>query len=198
MYERLQIIFLFYFWSAIVRTYEQLQVICWLWFLECNRSHVRTIANHIFILFLECNRSHVRAIANHIFILFLECNRSHIRTIASHMLIVISRVQLFAHTNDCKSFFIFYFWSAILCTYKQLQVIFLFFWSAIVCTYERLQVIFYFLFLECNHSHVRTIASHILILISGSVPVCMCEHWLIERSEGMDRCSWSYAPHKTL
>src|SRR5882672_4115683 len=84
--------------------------------------------------------------------------------------------------------------------YERLQVIFYFlkFWSAIVRTYERLQVFFFFLFfgvqsfactndcksffvfcfVECNRSHVRTIASH------------------IERSEGMDRWSWSYAPHK--
>ena len=44
--------------------------------------------------------------------------------------------------------------------------------------------------------HVQTIASHIFFFISGSVPVRMCECWLIERSEGMDRWSWSDAPHK--
>ena len=59
------------------------------------------------------------------------------------------------------------------------------------------------------------IASHIFIFISGvqlftctndckpyfffffgECPVRMCEHSLIERSEGMDRWSWSDAPHK--
>ena len=39
--------------------------------------------------------------------------------------------------------------------------------SAIVRMYKRLQIIFLFLFLECNRSHVRTIASHIFIFISG-------------------------------
>ena len=126
---------------------------------------------------------------------FLECNRSHVQTIASHILIVISRVQSFALTNDCKSYFYLYFWSAIICMYKQLQIIFfIHFWSAIICMYKWLQAICWLWFLECNRLHVRTIASH--IFISGSVPVCMCECWLIERSEGMDRWSWSDAPHK--
>ena len=97
-------------------------------------------------------------------------------------------MQSFACTNDCKSYFYFYFWSAIVHTYERLQVIFYLFisrvqsfatmndckpyvdcdfWSAIVRTYEQLQVIFLFLFLECNRSHVRMIANHIFIFISG-------------------------------
>jgi hypothetical protein len=100
------------------------------------------------------------------------------------------------------SFYFLKFWSAIVRTYEWLQVFFFFFfWSAIVHMYEQLQVFFFlfsgvqsfartndckffcfcfffFCFVECNCSHVRTIASH------------------IERSEGMDRWSWSYAPHK--
>src|SRR5258705_495 len=168
-YERLQVKFLFHFWCAIVRTYERLQVKCF-YFISGVQSFVRTNdCKPNFISFLECNRSHVRTIASQMllfyfwsaivrtyerlqakfyfisgvqsfartndwkpnaFILFLEFNRSYVRTIASQNFIFISGVQSFARTNDCKpNFFIS--------------------------------------FLECNRSYVRTIASQIFIFISG-------------------------------
>src|SRR5258705_488974 len=155
--------FLFYFWSAIVRTYERLQVKFLFLFLECNRSYVRTIASQNFIFisgvqlfvrtndckpnfisFLECNRSHVRTIASQIFISFLVCNRSHVRTIASQM-------------------FLFYFWSAIVRTYERLQAKFYFISG--VQSFARTNDCKpndFILFLECNRSYVRTIASEIL------------------------------------
>src|SRR5258705_198697 len=161
--------FLFYFWSAIVRTYERLQVKILFLFLECNRSYVRTIASQNFI-FISGVQSFARTndCKSNVFILFLECNRSYVRTIASQIL--------------------FHFWSAIVRTYERLQVkcfyfisgvqsfvrtndfkqnFYFYLRSAIVRTYERLQVKFLFLFLECNRSYVRTIASQIFIFISG-------------------------------
>jgi len=53
--------------------------------------------------------------------------------IASYMLFgfgfpAISAMQSFAHTNNCKSYFDFDFWSAIIHMYEQLQVVF-YFWE---------------------------------------------------------------------
>src|SRR5882762_902873 len=119
--------FLFHFWSAIIRMYERLQAK--FYFISGVQSFARTN---------DCK--------SNFFILFLECNRSYVRTIASQNFIFISGVQSFACTNDCKPIFFFLFW------------------SAIVRMYERLQAMSYFIF--------------------GV------------RSEGMDRWSWSDAPHK--
>src|SRR5258705_157527 len=133
--------FYFYFWSAIVRTYERLQVKFLFLFLECNRSYVRTIASQIFYFYF-CSaivRTYERLQVKFLF-LFLECNRSYVRTIASQIFIFISGVQSFARTNDCKpNFFILF----LECNRSHVRTIasqiFLFhFWSAIVRTYERL------------------------------------------------------------
>src|SRR5882724_6686643 len=104
---------LFHFWSAIVRTYERLQAKCF-YFISGVQSFVRTNdCKRNFISFLECNRSHVRTIASQMLLfyfwssivrtyerlqvkflfLFLECNRSYVRTIASQIFIFISGVQ---------------------------------------------------------------------------------------------------------
>src|SRR5882724_9561848 len=138
---------LFYFWSAIVRTYERLQAK--FYFISGVQSFARTN---------DCKPN--------AFILFLEFNRSYVRTIASQIFIFISGVQSFVRTNDCKSNFHFYFWSAIVRTYERLQAKFFYFISgvqsfvrtndcksnfyfyfrsAIVRTYERLQAKFYFI-----------------------------------------------------
>src|SRR5882762_3942733 len=84
-------IFLFHFWSAIVRTYERLQVKFLFLFLECNRSHVRTIASQIFLFYFwsAIVRTYERLQVNFLFF--------------------ISGVQSFARTNDCKSNFLFLF-----------------------------------------------------------------------------------------
>jgi hypothetical protein len=106
MYKWLQaIIFVSNLWSEIVRTWEIFQaIVCVLKFVDCNCSHVRTIAS-LFIFFIfgvqlfihpnDCKSSHI---------LFLDCNCSHVRTIAS----------------------LFNFWSAIVWTYKRCQAMFLF------------------------------------------------------------------------
>ena len=95
----------------------------------------------------------VQMIASHIYFELVDCNCSHVQMIASHV-------------------FLFYLWSAIVCTYKQLQAMFFFknLWSAIVCMYERLQVISYFVFeiVEYNHLYVRIIASHVIL----NFPIC--------------------------
>src|SRR5258705_130966 len=72
------------------------------------------------------------------------------------MFLFISGVQSFVRTNDCKSYFYFYFW------------------SAIVRMYERLQVKFFISLLECNHSYVRMIASHFKKKIWSAI-VCTYE-----------------------
>src|SRR5258705_187540 len=128
--------FLFYFWSAIVRTYERLQVKFLFLFQECNRSYVRTIASQILFHFWSAIvRTYERLQAKCFYF--------------------ISGVQSFVHTNDCKSKFYFYFRSAIVRTYERLQVKILFhFWSAIVRTYERLQAKFFY-FISGLQSFVR-------------------------------------------
>jgi hypothetical protein len=79
-------------------------------------------------------------------------------------------------------FFLLHLWSAIVCMCRQLQVISYFFrnfWTAIIRTYKRLQAMFYFIcgvqlfihanncksshILDCNHLHVRKIASFLFI-----------------------------------
>ena len=91
-------------------------------------------------------------------------------------------MQSFIRRNDCKSYFYFYFWS--------------------VCTND-CKSNFIYLFLECNRSHVRTIASQILFIYFWSAIICTYEQLQAMsyfifgvRSEGMDRWSWSDAPHK--
>src|SRR5258705_494 len=93
--------FLFYFWSAILRTYERLQVK--FYFISGVQSFARTNDCKSNFYFISGVQSFARTndCKSNVFILFLECNRSYVRTIASQIL--------------------FHFWSAIVRTYERLQ-----------------------------------------------------------------------------
>src|SRR5258705_40005 len=101
------------------------------------------------------------------------------------MFLFISGVQSFVRTNDCKSYFYFYFWSAIVRTYEQLQAnFFKNFWSAIVRTYEQLQAMSYFIFGVRSESMDRwswsdaPYKNHLVILCRiGLVLQGMCHVW---------------------
>ena len=131
-------IFVLNLWSEIVRTCEIFQAICVLKFVDCNCSHVRTIASLFYYL------------------LFLECNHSYMQTIASHL--------------------IFCLWTAIVCMYERLQVMFILFYCGVQpfvhandCKSSHI------LFLDCNRSHVRTIASHVFFKNLWSAIVRTCK-----------------------
>ena len=132
--------FYFYFWCAIVHIYERLQIMFWFWFhfLACHHSYVQTIAS--------CNLFWILFSGVPTFICVKSCH------------ILISRVQLFAYTNDCRSCFDLIFWHAIVCMRKRLQVV--------IC--------FGFYFLVCNHLYVRAIASHVCFGFCSGMQLFVC------------------------
>src|SRR5258705_4075386 len=94
--------FLFYFWSAIVRTYERLQAK--FYFISGVQSFARTndCKSNVFILFLECNRSYVRTIASQILFHFWSAIVRTYERLQAKCFYFISGVQSFVRTNDCK------------------------------------------------------------------------------------------------
>ena len=110
----------------------------------------------------------VRMVASHIYFELVDCNHLYVWTIASHL--------------------IFCFWTAIVCTYKQLQAMFFFFncgvQSFVHANDCKSSHILSFEFMDCNCSHVRMIASRVFYLFME------CNHsYVVTQWNGFHRMS---------
>ena len=110
-------------------------------FVNCNHSHIRTIASHVFLItFWDCNCLYVWTIASHlIFCLWTAIVRTYKQLQAISL---IFGVQSFVRANDCKSSHILF----LDCN----------------CSHIWMITSLFFFFLDCNHLYVRTIASHLI------------------------------------
>ena len=127
MCEWLQVIFVadFDFWGAIVCMCEQLQVIIFDFIFWCANIRMCQVKSYFYFYFWCA----IVRIYEQLQIMFwfyfyiLACHRSYVQMIASCNLfwILFSGVQSFVCVNDCKSYFLFFIWRAIICMCGWLQ-----------------------------------------------------------------------------